>query len=163
MYITEVADHIGEHWRADGYTHPTGRVRIDGIQVVERRHGFRDEKIRRVRLVKVTYFDDDGNIRRHDPQTGKRSPDGEPRVALIEARDLAEPWAEYWGRELTRQEAEAAKRLVVKRLNAHLPGGYQIEFERWVPGLRVSIAAAGHLADLLDTAKSHAEVLGGEG
>ena len=151
MRIDEVADHIGEHWYLGGsYRHMNGRVRLDGVTTVEQHYGYRNERIRKVRLVRVTYFDDEGAELRHDAEGRRTKAGGTPRTDLVEARELTRPWAEHWADVQIRQESVDKRRNLIRRLNAHLPREIRV-VKTWGYGrIELTDEAASILADKLD-------------
>jgi hypothetical protein len=144
MKIAEVADHIGEEWLVGGYRTHTGRGRIDGIETVEETGYGYHRQTRKVRYVHVTFLD---------------SETGEPRIlgarqviGLVEAKDLVEPWTDYWEREararaIRQRETDVLTRLE-RLLGEPIPSRYSLGGHKVI----LPIEQAEKLAELIEAA-----------
>jgi len=145
MRIDEVKGHIGEEYAAGrgSYHSPVyqgQRLRIEGVETVEtKRYGYRAASINK-RYVRVTIL---------HKETGEVDTNLGPRASvLIEAKDLAEPWAEYWDARKGERERRARNRAAIARVQRFLSIGNTISPAH--SGGVVNIDALEELADLLE-------------
>jgi hypothetical protein len=146
MRIDEVKDHIGEEWVAgrgsySARAYQGQRLRIDGIEVVEqKRYGYR-ASTQRVRYVRVTVL--------HE-ETGEPVPssDGEPTTMLVEAKQLDQPWFDYWAQTQHQRDVANARRDAARRLNRYLPQRFWADTS-W-GGLSLTTEAVEYLVGALD-------------
>lgn len=158
MRIDEVKDHIGEEWRTNRGSWSAklsgdDRVRIEKVVTVETTKGQSWRRVEptttRKRWVKVTLLD----ITTGEPmsaQPRRVSSTEEPTTEfLIEAKQLEEPWEDYWERTKTQREQTARRHDIQQRLRPYLPDS---PFVGWGGGLSITLTldAAEALADLLD-------------
>jgi hypothetical protein len=142
--IDEVKNHIGEEWAAGrgSYNSPVyrgQRLRIEGVETVEKkRYGYRAATINK-RYARVTIL---------HRETGEVDTNlGAGASVLIEAKDLDQPWADYWAQTKAERERRDRRRAAVARLRPYLPDE---RFTTSWDGTTLSIDGMEALADLLE-------------